>query len=57
MLGRDHAGVGKYYAKYESQKLCIKHEKYLKVKIISFKEPYLCTSCKKVVNKCYHKKK
>tara|TARA_Y100000310_G_scaffold337758_1_gene425674 strand:- start:303 stop:1346 length:1044 start_codon:yes stop_codon:yes gene_type:complete len=56
MLGRDHAGVGKYYTKYESQKLCIKHEKYLKVKIISFKEPYLCTSCKKVVNKCNHKK-
>ena len=53
MLGRDHAGVGKYYTKYESQKLCIEHEKYLKVKIISFKEPYLCTSCKKVVNKCF----
>ena len=36
-------------------KLCIKNEKYLKLKIISFKEPYLCTSCKKIVNNCNHK--
>ena len=57
MLGRDHAGVGKYYAKYASQKLCHKYENDLKIKIISFKEPYLCNVCKKIVNKkctyCY----
>ena len=55
MLGRDHAGAGKYYAKYASQKLCLKYENDLKIKIISFKEPYLCNICKKIVNKkCVH---
>ena len=57
LVGRDHAGVGKYYTKYQSQKLCLKHEKNLKIKIIRFKEPYLCISCNKIVNKkcpnCY----
>ena len=51
MLGRDHAGVGKYYAKYASQNLCIKYENVMKINIISFKEPYLCKFCKKIVNK------
>ena len=51
LVGRDHAGVGKFYTKYESQKLCLKYEKDLKIKIIVFKEPYLCISCKKIVNK------
>jgi len=51
LIGRDHAGVGKYYKKYQSQKLCKKYKKELKIKIISFKEPYLCTSCNKIVNK------
>ena len=51
IVGRDHAGVKKYYAKYESQKTCLKYEKYLKIKILSFKEPYLCNHCKKVINK------
>ena len=51
LVGRDHAGVGKFYTKYESQKLCLKYEKDLKIKIIAFKEPYLCISCKKIVNK------
>ena len=51
LVGRDHAGVGKFYTKYESQKLCLKYEKDLKIKIIVFKEPYLCIFCKKIVNK------
>ena len=55
IIGRDHAGVEKYYAKYASQKLCLKYENDLKIKIISFKEPYLCNICKKIVNKkCVH---
>ena len=55
LVGRDHAGTGKYYTKYESQKKCFKYEKKLKIKIIKFKEPYLCNFCKKIVNKkCPH---
>ena len=51
LVGRDHAGIRKYYGKYESQKKCLKFRKKLKIKIISFNEPYLCIVCKKVVNK------
>ena len=55
LVGRDHAGIGKYYSKYQSQRLCKKYARLLKIKIISFKEPYLCASCKKIVNrKCFN---
>ncbi len=58
MLGRDHAGVGKYYKKYASQKLCIKYQRFMKIKIIAFAEPYLCKICKTIVNKrCINCKK
>ncbi len=53
LVGRDHAGVGKYYQKYESQKICKRYENKIKIKIISFKEPYLCDKCKNIINsKC-----
>ena len=53
LVGRDHAGVKKYYGKYESQKICAKFEKKLKIKIIKFKEPFLCMTCKNIINyKC-----
>ena len=51
MLGRDHAGVGNFYSKYASQSMCKKYEKKMKIRIIAFKEPYICSSCKKIVNK------
>ena len=51
LVGRDHAGVGKYYKKYQSQKFCKKYKAKLKIKIISFNEPYLCTTCNKIINK------
>jgi len=53
LVGRDHAGIKKYYKKYESQKVCFKFEKRLKIKIIKFKEPFLCMTCKNIINhKC-----
>ena len=53
LVGRDHAGIGNYYKKYESQNRCLKFQKKLKIKIIAFNEPYLCSKCKIVVNqKC-----
>ena len=51
MLGRDHAGVGNFYPKYASQNICKKYEKKMKISIIAFREPYICGSCKKIVNK------
>ncbi len=55
LVGRDHAGVGNYYGKYESQNLCLKYEKIIGIKIISFKEPFYCKYCKKIINsKCRH---
>ena len=51
LIGRDHAGIGNFYKKYESQKKCLKFKKKLKIKIIPFNEPYLCSKCKIVVNK------
>jgi len=51
LVGRDHAGIGNYYGKYESQKKCLKFKKKLKIKIIAFREPYLCNGCKNIVNK------
>jgi len=50
LIGRDHAGVKNYYEKYESQKMCKKYEKKIGIKILTFNEPYLCISCKQIVN-------
>ncbi len=58
LVGRDHAGIKNYYKKYESQNECIKYQKKLKIKILSFNEPFLCLSCKKIMNKnCKYCKK
>jgi len=56
IIGRDHAGVGNYYGKYDSQNLCIKFEDALGIKIIKYKEPYFCWICNTVTNKsaCRH---
>ncbi len=51
LVGRDHAGYKNFYNKYASQKLCIKYEKKLKIKIIKFKSPKICMYCKKITNK------
>lgn len=57
LVGRDHAGIDNYYSKYESQNLCKKYEKKIKIKIINVKEPFICLSCKKIINqKCSCKK-
>lgn len=51
-VGRDHAGIKKFYKVYESQKFCKKIEKKLKIKIIAEKEPYYCKKMSEVVNSC-----
>lgn len=51
LVGRDHAGYKKFYAKYDSQRLCVFMEKRLKIKIIKFKSPKMCKYCKNITNK------
>ena len=57
IIGRDHAGVGEYYGKYEAQKLAKKLQDKLDIKILLFKEPYYCKKCEQIVseNICAHK--
>lgn len=51
LVGRDHAGYKNYFKKYSSQKMCTKFESRVGIKILIFKEPFLCKICKKVINK------
>jgi sulfate adenylyltransferase len=59
IVGRDHAGVGNYYGKYEAQELCkrISLECNLGITILPLQEPYYCTKCSEVVSEkhCGHK--
>ena len=53
LVGRDHAGYKNLYKKYISQETCYKFQKKLGIKIVKFKEPFLCKKCKKITNtKC-----
>jgi sulfate adenylyltransferase len=51
-VGRDHAGYKKFYNNYDSQFFCKKYQKNLKINILSEKEPYYCSTFKKIVNSC-----
>ena len=51
LVGRDHAGYKNNFRKYSSQNLCKKFEKKIGIKILTFKEPFLCKNCEKVINK------
>jgi len=56
IIGRDHAGVGEYYGKYEAQELAKKLQDKLDIQILLFKEPYYCPKCDQIVseNCCGH---
>jgi sulfate adenylyltransferase len=59
IIGRDHAGIKNFYSKYASQNFCLKNEKKIGLKILSFKEPYYCKKCRIMrgaFEKCSHKK-
>lgn len=52
-VGRDHAGLKKYYKIYESRDYCKRVETKLKIKIVSLNEPKLCCICNKIsIRKC-----
>jgi len=57
IIGRDHAGVGDYYGKYEAHELVKQLQKDLDIQILLFKEPFYCNVCKQIVseNCCGHK--
>ena len=61
LIGRDHAGVSDYYGLYESQRFAKKYENEMGINIIKFREPYMCSECKEIMNsrckKCINKKK
>jgi sulfate adenylyltransferase len=59
IIGRDHAGVGGYYGKYEAHSLAkeINKKGDLGIELLLLKEPYYCNVCEQVVseNCCSHK--
>ena len=48
IVGRDHAGVGGYYGKYDAHKLCDQFEN-LGIDILALNGPYFCRKCKTIV--------
>jgi len=60
IIGRDHAGVGDYYGKYEAQELAkdIISRDNLGIELLLLKEPYFCNKCGQIVSEkhCRHSK-
>lgn len=51
IIGRDHAGVGKYYGPYDAHCLAekLQETKDLGISLLLTREPYYCTKCKQIV--------
>ncbi|MFC1709838.1 sulfate adenylyltransferase [Candidatus Omnitrophota bacterium] len=58
IVGRDHAGVGGYYGKYDAHKLCQDFND-LGIKILALNGPYFCRRCGTIVTEksCPHGEK
>tara|TARA_Y200000002_G_C22643517_1_gene648124 strand:- start:558 stop:1616 length:1059 start_codon:yes stop_codon:yes gene_type:complete len=58
IIGRDHAGVGNFYKKYEAHELATKFEKELNIKIMKLCGPFYCKICDGIVTEktCNHTK-
>ncbi len=58
IVGRDHAGVGSYYGRYEAQEVAVNMAKNnnLGIEILPLKEPYYCIKCDEMVSEkhCCH---
>jgi sulfate adenylyltransferase len=56
IVGRDHAGVGGYYEKYEAQIYCESIQDRLAIKILPLRGPFYCKKCGMIVteNTCRH---
>lgn len=57
IVGRDHAGVGSYYGKYEAQTLACAMAERLGIAIMALAGPYYCRRCASVVTEktCRHR--
>ena len=58
IIGRDHAGVGNYYGRYEAHELAkqLASKGNLGIQLLLLKEPYFCTICNQIVSEssCGH---
>ncbi len=58
IIGRDHAGVGNYYGKYEAHELVktLKKKFNFGIELLLLGGPYYCTKCKQIVTEhsCGH---
>jgi sulfate adenylyltransferase len=56
IVGRDHAGVGKFYGKYDAHKLTEQAQGFLDISVLRLKGPYYCKKCSGIVteNTCKH---
>ena len=56
IVGRDHAGFGKYYGKYDAHKLISNFENELGINIMKVAGPYYCKICEGIYteNSCMH---
>lgn len=58
IIGRDHAGVGDFYGRYEAHELAgeLMRKKDLGISLLLLKEPYYCFRCEQVVTEktCAH---
>ncbi|MCK5110903.1 MAG: sulfate adenylyltransferase [Arcobacteraceae bacterium] len=52
IMGRDHAGVGDFYGKYEAQELARKiiSNYDIGIELLLLSEPYFCTKCSQIVS-------
>lgn len=56
IVGRDHAGVGNYYGKYEAHELVSRFENELGIQVLRFCGPFYCSICGGIVTErtCPH---
>lgn len=59
IVGRDHAGVGSFYGKYEAQQLALQYSRELGIEILALKGPFYCSICDGIATEhtCTHAKR
>ena len=56
IVGRDHAGIGNYYGKYDAHKLLAKYENEIGIIIMKLSGPFYCSICEGIATEesCPH---